>query len=95
MVMTGLVRGERQTLAQWFGFVLALVGLAALLAPGVSASPVMGALPNLKPQSSFASIFFRLLIGSIPSSYAIRSAPHVELPDPGSVPPGSESGLLF
>jgi EamA-like transporter family. len=43
MVMTGLVRGERQTLAQWFGFVLALVGLAALLAPGVSASPVMGA----------------------------------------------------
>ena len=43
MVMTGLVRGERQTLAQWFGFVLALVGLAALLAPGVSSSPVMGA----------------------------------------------------
>jgi len=43
MVMTGLVRGERQTLAQWLGFVLALVGLAALLAPGVSAPPVMGA----------------------------------------------------
>ena len=43
MVMTGLVRGERQTLAQWLGFVLALVGLAALLAPGVSAPSVMGA----------------------------------------------------
>ena len=43
MVMTGLVRGERQTLAQWLGFVLALVGLAALLAPGVSAPPVTGA----------------------------------------------------
>jgi drug/metabolite transporter (DMT)-like permease len=43
MVMTGLVRGERQTLAQWLGFVLALVGLAALLAPGASAPPVMGA----------------------------------------------------
>ncbi len=43
MVVTGLVRGERQTLAQWLGFVLALVGLAALLAPGASAPPVMGA----------------------------------------------------
>ena len=43
MVMTGLVGGERQTLAQWLGFVLALVGLAALLAPGVSALPVIGA----------------------------------------------------
>jgi drug/metabolite transporter (DMT)-like permease len=41
--MTGLVRGERQTVAQWLGFVLALVGLAALLAPGASAPPVMGA----------------------------------------------------
>ena len=43
MVLTGLVRGERQTLAQWVGFLLALAGLAALLAPGVSAPPIMGA----------------------------------------------------
>jgi drug/metabolite transporter (DMT)-like permease len=44
MVTTGLVRGERLTASQWFGFVVALVGLAALLTPGAAAPPIRGAL---------------------------------------------------
>jgi drug/metabolite transporter (DMT)-like permease len=44
MVATGLVRGEQLTAPQWFGFVVALVGLAALLAPGAAAPPIGGAL---------------------------------------------------
>ena len=43
MVTTGLVRGERLAPLQWLGFVAALGGLAALVAPGVSAPPVAGA----------------------------------------------------
>lgn len=43
MVTTGLVRGERLAGLQWIGFLAALGGLAALLAPGVSAPPVVGA----------------------------------------------------
>ena len=44
MVTTGLVRGERLTVSQWFGFVVALAGLAALLTPGAAAPPIGGAL---------------------------------------------------
>jgi drug/metabolite transporter (DMT)-like permease len=44
MVTTGLVRGERLTGPQWFGFILAVVGLAALLVPGAAAPPIEGAL---------------------------------------------------
>jgi len=40
MVTTGLVRGERLTMSQWFGFVVALVGLAALLTPGAETPPI-------------------------------------------------------
>ncbi len=43
MVTTGLVRGERLAPLQWLGFIAALGGLAALLAPGVSAPPLVGA----------------------------------------------------
>jgi drug/metabolite transporter (DMT)-like permease len=43
MVATALVRGERLTLPQWFGFALALTGLAALLSPGAAAPPITGA----------------------------------------------------
>lgn len=43
MVTTGLARGERLAPLQWLGFALAVTGLAALLAPGVSAPPVVGA----------------------------------------------------
>ncbi len=43
MVTTGLVRGEHLAPSQWFGFVLALVGLAALLIPGAAAPPLGGA----------------------------------------------------
>lgn len=43
MVTTGLVRGERLAGLQWTGFIAALGGLAALLAPGVSAPPFVGA----------------------------------------------------
>lgn len=44
MVTTGLARGEKLTVPQWVGFLLALSGLAALLAPGASAPPLPGAL---------------------------------------------------
>lgn len=44
MVTTGLARGERLAAPQWFGFIIALVGLAALLIPGAAAPPVGGAL---------------------------------------------------
>jgi drug/metabolite transporter (DMT)-like permease len=42
MVITGLVRGEHMTPGQWLGLALALGGLAALVAPGVSAPPLLG-----------------------------------------------------
>ena len=42
MVITGLVRGEPMTPGQWLGLALALGGLAALVAPGVSAPPLLG-----------------------------------------------------
>ncbi len=44
MVTTGLIRGERLTGPQWFGFILAVIGLAALLVPGAAAPPIEGAL---------------------------------------------------
>ena len=44
MVTTGLVGGERLTAPQWFGFIVALVGLAVLLIPGAAAPPIGGAL---------------------------------------------------
>lgn len=44
MVTTGLVRGERLTVSQWFGFIVALVGLAALLTPGAAAPPISRAM---------------------------------------------------
>ena len=43
MVTTGLVRGERLTAPQWFGFIIALLGLAVLLIPGAAAPPIGGA----------------------------------------------------
>jgi len=43
MVTTGLVRGEHLTPSQWLGFVIALVGLGALLIPGAAAPPLGGA----------------------------------------------------
>ncbi len=43
MVMTGIVRGEHPSAGQWLGLLLALAGLAALVAPGVSAPPSTGA----------------------------------------------------
>ncbi len=43
MVTVGLLRGERLTASQWTGFLLALSGLAALVAPGLSAPPWQGA----------------------------------------------------
>jgi drug/metabolite transporter (DMT)-like permease len=42
MVITGIVRGEPLTPGQWLGLALALAGLAALVAPGVSAPPLVG-----------------------------------------------------
>ncbi len=44
MVIAGLMRGERLRLTQWIGLSMALAGLAALVAPGVTAPPLTGAL---------------------------------------------------
>jgi drug/metabolite transporter (DMT)-like permease len=44
MISVGLVNHERLPLLGWTGLVLACVGLAALLAPGVTAPPLMNAL---------------------------------------------------
>ena len=42
MILVGIVRGERPTPVQALGLFLALGGLAALVAPGVSAPPLAG-----------------------------------------------------
>ncbi|MGE4279493.1 MAG: DMT family transporter [Magnetospirillum sp.] len=44
MVLAGVLRGEHPMPLQWLGLVLALVGLAVLVAPGVTAPPLLGAL---------------------------------------------------
>ena len=44
MILRGLFGGERLSLLQWSGLGLALAGLAALLAPGVTAPEPVGAL---------------------------------------------------
>lgn len=44
MIARGLLAGERLRVAQWTGLALALVGLAVLTAPGVSAPEPFGAL---------------------------------------------------
>ncbi|QSX37193.1 DMT family transporter [Shewanella sedimentimangrovi] len=44
MIGVGLVRGERLTLYQWLGLVLAFGGLVGLLLPGLAAPPLVGAL---------------------------------------------------
>ncbi len=43
MVIAGILRGEYLTRGQWLGLALALAGLVALVAPGVSAPPFLGA----------------------------------------------------
>lgn len=47
MLGIGLLRGERLSAAQTAGLALALVGLAALLAPGANAPPVLPAISML------------------------------------------------
>jgi drug/metabolite transporter (DMT)-like permease len=61
MVSIGLVRGERLAAAQWLGFVVAIAGLAALVAPGVSAPPLAGACLMLAAGTAwgFYSLFGR------------------------------------
>jgi drug/metabolite transporter (DMT)-like permease len=44
MIFWGLRKGERLQPGQWFGLVLAIGGLVALLLPGLSAPPIKGAL---------------------------------------------------
>jgi len=43
MVVAGLLRGEHPMPMQWLGLVLALAGLAVLVAPGITAPPLAGA----------------------------------------------------
>jgi len=43
MLSYALVQGSRFSLAQWFGFAMALVGLVYLFLPGISAPPLLGA----------------------------------------------------
>src|SRR3954447_26599232 len=44
MIFWGLQKGERLNARQWFGVVIALGGLIALVFPGLSAAPIAGAL---------------------------------------------------
>ena len=44
MIGTGLVRGERPHWNEWTGEAISLLGLLALLAPGLTAPPLQGAL---------------------------------------------------
>ncbi len=59
MVTAGLLRGERLTASQWTGFLLALSGLSALVAPGLSAPPWQGA--GLMLAAGIAWGFYSLL----------------------------------
>lgn len=43
MLSYALVKGSRFSVAQWFGFAMALVGLVYLFLPGLSAPPLLGA----------------------------------------------------
>jgi len=43
MITAGFAKGERLSVGQWIGLILALAGLAVLVAPGVSAPPPLGA----------------------------------------------------
>jgi drug/metabolite transporter (DMT)-like permease len=43
MILAGFLRGERFAPLQWIGFAVALGGLGALLLPGASAPPMLGA----------------------------------------------------
>ena len=43
MLSYALVKGSRFSLAQWFGFAMALVGLVYLFLPGINAPPLLGA----------------------------------------------------
>jgi drug/metabolite transporter (DMT)-like permease len=44
MIATSLAKGERLTALQWTGFAAALAGFAVLVAPGLSAPPLGGAI---------------------------------------------------
>src|SRR5438552_4001241 len=44
MILWGMYKGERLWTRQWFGLVLAVAGLVALLFPGLSTPPIDGAL---------------------------------------------------
>ncbi|MFC4294667.1 DMT family transporter [Novosphingobium tardum] len=55
MIGVGLWRGERFTAIQSLGFVIAIVGLAVLLAPGVSAPSTVGALLMLLAGSAWGA----------------------------------------
>ncbi len=43
MIGAGLLMGERLGVVQWLGFFMAIAGLVFLLAPGLSAPPIIGA----------------------------------------------------
>ena len=43
MVIAGIIRGDHPAPLQWLGLAVALAGLVVLLAPGVSAPPLVGA----------------------------------------------------
>ena len=44
MLSYALIKGTRFSLAQWFGFAMALLGLVYLFLPGISAPPLLGAI---------------------------------------------------
>jgi drug/metabolite transporter (DMT)-like permease len=59
MILVGLLRGEVLTPGQWVGLALALLGLIALLAPGVSAPPVNGSVLMLGAGAAWGAYSLR------------------------------------
>lgn len=95
MVVAGVLRGEHPMPMQWLGLVLALVGLAVLVAPGVTAPPLLGAVLMLGSGVAWGlySILGRSAGDPIAANAGnfLRAAPLAALPVLGMVLTGNVS----
>ena len=83
MVMTGIVKGEHPTAGQWLGLLLALAGLAALVAPGVSAPPFTSAVLMLGAGVAWGALF---VVGSPQRGSARRDSGQFSACGPDGAP---------
>jgi len=68
MIGTGLVRGERLRPLQWTGFAVAIGGLLALLAPGLSAPPALAAASMIGAGAAWGIYSLRARAGEDPTA---------------------------